>query len=541
MTQRGRDPGPPGRPGGGGRPGPVPSARRPGDARPGERRPDRDRGRGRAERGEARPREVPPPGRDGTRAARTGGAGARGLGDATVRSGYPADKSASRPSRPKSGGPPRTGQGGPRRPPRRPRRPRQFTVRRGEPGRRLGITLLVILFVLTIFGGRLVQIQGMESGYYIYKANQLRLQTNTLPAVRGTIYGADGQILAMTVATYQVWADPPQIRDKPTVAQQLAGPLGMPAATILGLLGHPTSPQYVVLAKGVSAASDAAITSLNITGIYDNNSDPTYARDYPDGNATANVVGFTNVSQKDVIAGEAGVEEEYDKLLSGTQGSEQVEHSNTGQPIPGTELKGTPAVNGQGIKLTIIPALQLAAQQACQQEVQKIKAKECTVVIIAPKTGYILAMAQWPTYSQANLTNVADTVNLPASYLFAPGSTAKVITAAAALERGGLSLMTPTTSRTRSTAAGRPSTTRNGRLASTTRSPGSSRTRATSACRRWWRPSRRRCSTSTCGRSASAQPTGLDLPGESPGHAAAAVASGRATSGTRWRSARASR
>ena len=297
------------------------------------------------------------------------------------------------------------------------------------------------MFVLTIFGGRLVQIQGMESGYYIYKANQLRLRPIALPAVRGTIYGADGQILAMTVETYQVWADPPQIRDKPAAAQQLAGPLGRPAAQLLGLLKHPTSPQYVVLAKGVSAANEEKIAALNITGIYDNNNDPTYARDYPDGEATANVVGFTNVSQKDVITGEAGVEEEYDKLLSGTQGSEQVEISNTGQPIPGTELKGTPAVNGRGIKLTIIPALQLAAQQACQQEVQKTKAKECTVVIIAPKTGYILAMAQWPTYSQANLTNVADTVDLPDSYLFAPGSTAKVMTAAAALERGGLSLM----------------------------------------------------------------------------------------------------
>jgi cell division protein FtsI (penicillin-binding protein 3) len=73
--------------------------------------------------------------------------------------------------------------------------------------------------------------------------------------------------------------------------------------------------------------------------------------------------------------------------------------------------------------------------------VQKTRAKECTVVIMQPKTGYILAMAQWPTYSQANLTNVADTVDLPDSYLFAPGSTAKVMTAAAALERGGQSLM----------------------------------------------------------------------------------------------------
>ena len=99
MTQRGRDPGPPGRPGGGGRPGyRAPAARvmpgRGSAARDRDR--DRDRDRGRAERGAARLREVPPPGRDGTRAARTGGAGARGLGDATVRSGYAEDKSGSR-------------------------------------------------------------------------------------------------------------------------------------------------------------------------------------------------------------------------------------------------------------------------------------------------------------------------------------------------------------------------------------------------------------------------------------------------------------
>jgi len=409
VTQRGREPGPPGRPGGGARPVPLPNARRPGDTRPGDRRTGDPVAR--------RPR----PARPG--------------GDATVRSGYTEDGTGSRPPRPKYGGPPRTPPGGSRRPPRPPRR---FTVRRGEPGRRLGISLLAIVFVLTIFGGRLVQIQGMEAGYYSNAANHLRLHRNSLPAMRGTIYGADGQILAMTVATYQVWADPPQIKDKPAVAQQLAGPLGVPAAQVLNLLEHPTSAQYVVLANGVSAANEAAITALNITGVYDNQS---YARAYPDGNATANVVGFTNVSASDVISGQVGIEPEYDKLLSGTPGSEQVEISNTGQPIPLAGSKVTPAVNGKGVRLTIIPALQFAAQQACQQEVTKSHAKECTVVVIQPKTGFILAMAQWPTYSQVNLTDVADTADLPVSYLFAPGSTAKVVTAAAALERGGVSLM----------------------------------------------------------------------------------------------------
>ena len=292
-----------------------------------------------------------------------------------------------------------------------------------------------------MFAGRMVQIQGMESGYYRNAAKQEKLTTVSLPALRGTIYGADGQILAMTVATYTVEADPPQIADKPLAAQQLAGPLGMPVAWLLNLLAHPTSRDYVVLAKHVPAASSSKIAALGIAGIYQT---PTYARAYPDGEATANVVGFTSVNPSTgVISGQDGVEARYDKPLSGTPGSEQVEISADGQPIPLAGSKDTPAVDGASIKLTIIPALQLAAQQACQQEVAKAHARQCTVVVIQPKTGAILAMAQWPTYSQAALANVADAKNRDVQEIFAPGSTAKVITAAAALERGGQTPMSP--------------------------------------------------------------------------------------------------
>ena len=349
-------------------------------------------------------------------------------GEATVRSGYPADDSGRRPERPASGPPPTA----PRRPPRGPRR---ITIRRGEPGRRLGITLLAIVFVLTLFAGRLVQIQGKEAGYYREKAKTQTIRTNALPALRATIYGADGQILAMTVVTYTVTADPPQVTRKPRAAQLLAGPLGMPAQRVLNLLEHPTSKDYVVLAKGVSAANQARIDALNITGIYWS---ATYARTYPDGSATANVVGFTNVNlDTGTIAGQAGIEQEYDKLLSGTPGSEQVEISADGEPIPLAGSKDTPAMDGESIRLTIIPALQLAAQQACRQEVKKTRARQCTVVVIQPKTGDILAMAQWPTYDQATLANAANARNRDVQDVFAPGSTAKVITAAAAFERGG--------------------------------------------------------------------------------------------------------
>jgi cell division protein FtsI (penicillin-binding protein 3) len=283
-----------------------------------------------------------------------------------------------------------------------------------------------------LFAGRLVQLQGMESGAYKQLAERERLETETLPALRGSITGADGQILAMTVETFTVTADPPQIRNKPETARRLAGPLGMSAASVLNLLQHPTSPDYVVLAHGVTAVNGARIAK--ITGIYES---PTYARVYPDGDATANVVGFTNVSQSGVTTGQAGVEQSRDKLLAGTPGSEQVEIGTDGQPIPLAGARETPAADGSDVRLTIIPALQLEAQQQCRQRVRQTHARECTIVIIAPKTGDILAMAQWPTYSQATLSDAAEAADLPVQNVFEPGSTAKVITAAAAFERGG--------------------------------------------------------------------------------------------------------
>jgi len=314
-------------------------------------------------------------------------------------------------------------------------------VRRGEPGRRIGVALVAVAVVLTLFAGRLVQIQGMEAGYYRTAAKKQTFESIPLPAMRGAIYGADGQVLAITVETYTITADPPQIANKPKAAQELAGLLGLTEQQVLTLLQHPTSKDYVVLAKGVSAPNEAKIAALGIVGVAPQ---PTYAREYPDGDATANVVGFTNVNPATgAIAGQTGIEQEYNKLLSGTPGSEQVEIGADGQPIPLAGSKDIPAQNGTGIKLTIIPALQLAAQQACEAEVNKTDAKQCTVVIIQPKTGAVLAMAQWPTYDQNTLTNVADAKNLAVQDIFTPGSTAKVMTAAAAFERGGQTPMSP--------------------------------------------------------------------------------------------------
>lgn len=302
---------------------------------------------------------------------------------------------------------------------------------RGDPGKRLGISLLCIAFVLSLFAGRLVQLQGFESAAYRKKAVSERLATIPLPAVRGSILAADGQPLAMTDQTFTVFADPGLlVKDKvpfPDVAEKLSGPLAMPASQVLGYLQNPTSADYVILKTGVTAVTGTRIAGLNLTGV---GMQPTYARSYPDGDATANVVGFTNGE----LHGAAGIELASNALLAGHPGSEQVEIGTDGQPIPLAGMKDRPAVNGSGLKLTIIPALQWDAEQQCKLRVQQTHARDCTAIVLQPSTGHILAMAQWPTYSQSRPVN---TSNLAVQDVFEPGSTAKVITAAAAFEKGG--------------------------------------------------------------------------------------------------------
>jgi cell division protein FtsI (penicillin-binding protein 3) len=281
----------------------------------------------------------------------------------------------------------------------------------------------------------------MESGTYRQLASEERDRTLALPALRGSITGANGQVLAMTVETYTVYADPltmtsPKLTnavEQQQVANALAGPLGMTSAAILNLIQHPTSPQYMVLATGIPAEASNQITALDLPGIA---MTPSYARSYPDGDIAANIIGFTG-TDNGVLKGGAGLELADNALLAGQPGSEQVQTSNQGQPIPLAGSSVKPAVNGSDLRLTIVPALQYAAEQACAKQVAKTKASNCTVVIIQPKTGHVLAMAQWPTFNPSTITSASQATDIPVQNVFQPGSTAKVITASAAFEHGG--------------------------------------------------------------------------------------------------------
>jgi cell division protein FtsI (penicillin-binding protein 3) len=316
--------------------------------------------------------------------------------------------------------------------------PLAAVLRRASPRRRLRISLLCIALALTLFAARLVQIEGLDSARYRIASQEQQLRTIHFPVVRGNITSSDGTELAMTVQTDQVLADPKQIpmASRPGVAAKLAGPLKLPAAAILGMLNHPSSPQYQKLGSSIPVAAANKISSLGLPGIDEN---ATYNTVYPNNELAANIVGFTNPSPSGDggLVGEAGLEQEYNSVLAGRDGSEEVELGVDHEPIPLTEVRLSPGVPAKSLRLTIQADIQWKAEQVCHLRVLQTHARNCSIVVMQPKTGAILAMAQWPTYNPSDISNVNETTNISVANVFAPGSTLKPVTVAAALEDGG--------------------------------------------------------------------------------------------------------
>ncbi len=288
-----------------------------------------------------------------------------------------------------------------------------------------------------------MQLQGLHWSQYRTLAQQQMLPPRPIPipVVRGSITSSDGTVLAMTVQTDLVYADPPLIPPgrRTQVAAALAGPLGMAPSAILALIEHPTSPQYVAL-KPVPAATGSRIAALQLPGIAEKSS---YSRAYPNGDLAANLIGFADADATggDML-GRAGLESQYNSLLAGRDGSEEVEMGPTQQPIPQTEQIVRAPVPAGNLRLTIQADIQWYAEKECAAEVAAAHARNCSVVVMQPRTGHILALAQYPTFSPAGPQSEAATADIGVQDVFQPGSTAKVITVAAALEHGGQTPMT---------------------------------------------------------------------------------------------------
>ncbi|WP_184889598.1 peptidoglycan D,D-transpeptidase FtsI family protein [Sphaerisporangium siamense] len=293
--------------------------------------------------------------------------------------------------------------------------------------------------VLSLFAGRLVQLQGLDSKVFEAKAASLRVREEPLPARRGTISDVNGHPLAITVEAREVSIDPTKVpaerRDQ--VAAALAPLLGVPKDDLVAKLAIQRT-HYALLARDVPIGVaknvlDLKVGDAKIPGLA---AKPKYQRLYPGDDLAGGLVGFVG----DEGGGLTGFEQAYDKLLGGKDGKQTIEIGGTGQRIPMTRSTRVEPVAGQGVRLTIDRDVQWAAQQAIARQVKATGARSGSVIVMDVRTGQVVAMANAPEVNLNKWESVppGDWGNRAVSEVFEPGSTNKVITAAAALETGAV-------------------------------------------------------------------------------------------------------
>lgn len=295
--------------------------------------------------------------------------------------------------------------------------------------------LIIVAVILTIFIGRLVELQGFRASALASEAQGQRLKEIALPAERGAITDAAGNPLAVTVQAYNVTADQTLIADPVAAANAMAPILSVdPAALAARLTGER---RFVYVAKDLTPENWQRIADLGLPGIL---KEGTSKRIYPSGSLAANIVGFVGADGK----GLGGLESGMQDVLAGTDGTQTYERGQGGRAIPTAQHTKVEAVGGSTVKLTIDRDIQYAAQKAIAAKVAESRAESGTVVVMDPHTGKILALATAPTFDPNDISKSrsSDLGNRALSDVFEPGSTAKTMTMAAVIDQGAAS---PTT------------------------------------------------------------------------------------------------
>ena len=291
--------------------------------------------------------------------------------------------------------------------------------------------------LLSLFGARLFQLQGVDSQAYATRAAESGLVTLDLPAKRGRILDRNGVPLAESVAGLMLVADP--TRTKPNaeaIAKILAERLDLDYFDLLAKLTKKDT-RFVYLARRIpSTLAGSVIDELKqkeYVGV-DSRSDP--LRTYPAGDIGANLVGFLNDAGK---AG-GGLESSFDSLLGGKDGKETYEVGG-GNRIPLGDNSEVKPVDGQDLKLTIDRDVQWYSQRVLREAVQAAQAKSGTAVVMDTRTGEVLAFADYPTFdpNQPSKSPKALLGSSGLSDVYEPGSVQKVMTAAGLIDAGKVS------------------------------------------------------------------------------------------------------
>lgn len=316
---------------------------------------------------------------------------------------------------------------------------------RGRPHLRLRIGFVLIAMVLSAFGARLVQLQGLDPEGYAAMAAAEGLRNVVLPAERGEILDRNGKPLADSVDGSMVIADPSLTGEQaPEIAKFLARHLAVDYADTLERLRAADS-RFQYIARQVPAAQAADVLAKADEAGYDGlwtERDP--IRQYPGDDVAANLVGF--LGTPDPEEGDqplAGAEQAFDKLLAGTDGTETYQ-AGAGRKIPLGNNTKVPAVDGQDLTLTIDQDLQWFVQRVLRETVRSSGGSSGYAIVMDRRAGDLLALADYPTFDANKPAESPreNRISRALSDAYEPGSVAKVLSLGGLIDAG---LVTPRT------------------------------------------------------------------------------------------------
>lgn len=318
--------------------------------------------------------------------------------------------------------------------------------------KRLVVMLLsvsLVAFILLLRLGYIQIVKGDE-----LKKDVLEQWAKDIPisAKRGNILDRNGKELAVSVSSYMVDCIPADVKEPTKAAEIVAKVLDIEKDDVYKKL---TKRQSIVkIARWISDEQANKLRKADLEGIV---IVPDNKRYYPYGNFASYILGFTNIDNKGLY----GIEKTYDKFLTGIQGRLVQNTDSFGRQLPGDVERLVEPESGLDIVLTIDETIQHIAEKAALEAQVKNKAKRVAILIMEPKTGNILAMAtkpdydpneprspitedqkqQWENLTQQQLVKEWNQIwrPYPISDNYEPGSTFKIITAAAGLEDGVVS------------------------------------------------------------------------------------------------------
>ena len=302
-----------------------------------------------------------------------------------------------------------------------------------------GLSLLfkLVALVVAVVALRLVWLQVIDAARLTERAEAARTNAVTLTAKRGTIYDRDGNVLAISQDCQTIYCNPEQVTDASQAAELIALALGGDEGDYEDLLTQDSTFVYVSrkVDEDVASGLSEALGTAGIEGVYflaDSK------RVYPYGDVARQVLGIVGTDG----AGVTGVEALYDDVLSGTDGEMIMETGAGGTPIAGASSQVVEAQDGTDIVLSLDVDIQRVAEEELTSGVKQYSADSGSAVVTDPTNGEVLAICSTPLYDPDDESTIEEgaTSLKPVSSSYEPGSIAKILTTAIALESGSATM-----------------------------------------------------------------------------------------------------